>query len=79
MQHDNAMVQKLLDDLILPYVKDNAPDVSVVHLRSNGCKAHFKCAANFHWVSRQQVDDGRDLILEWSFFESRLQTREVLL
>lgn len=69
MQHDNAMVQKLLDDLIMPYIKMNAPSVSELHVRSDGCKAQFKCASNFYWVSRQSVD-GSMLSVNWSFFES---------
>ena len=56
MQHDNAMVQKLLDDFIMPYIKQVAPTVTIVHTRSDGCKAQFKCAANFDWVSRQRVE-----------------------
>lgn len=69
MQHDNLMVQKLLDDLILEYIKANAPSVKEVHVRSDGCKAQFKCAANFHWISRQQVE-GCGMKIHWSFFES---------
>ena len=69
MQHDNAMIQKLLDDFIMPYIKANCPTVTEVHIRSDGCKAQFKCAANFMWVSRQKVD-GCGLRINWSFFES---------
>lgn len=69
MQHDNAMVQKVLDDFILPYIKSNAPSVNEVHVRSDGCKAQFKCASNFFWVSRQSVE-GSMLRLHWSFFAS---------
>ena len=28
--------------------------VTDVYIRSDGCKAQFKCAANFYWVSRHQ-------------------------
>ena len=52
MQHDSAFIHKLLDDHILPYVKAVAPTVTTVHARSDGCKAQFKCAAHFDWVSR---------------------------
>ena len=69
MNHDNAMIQKLMDDFILTYIKDKAPSVSSVYVRSDGCKAQFKCAANFYWVSRQQVE-GSGLRIFWSFFES---------
>ena len=69
MQHDNAMVQKLLDDFILPYIKRVAPSVTHVHGRSDGCKAQFKCAAHFDWCSRQKAE-GSGHIIDWSFFES---------
>eukprot|EP00966_Prymnesium_polylepis_P199401 4620698-Prymnesium_polylepis.1 len=69
MQHDNAMIQKLLDDLIVPYIKENAPSVGHLYIRSDGCKAQFKCAANFYWVSRQSAE-GCGLKIHWSFFES---------
>jgi hypothetical protein len=51
MQHDNAFIRKLLDDFILPYVKQAAPTVTTLHGRSDGCKAQFKCASHFDWVS----------------------------
>ena len=38
MQHDIAMIQKIMDDFMLPYIKTNAPDVTAVHVRSDGCK-----------------------------------------
>jgi hypothetical protein len=69
MQHDNAMIQKLLDDFILPYIQKVAPTVEHVHVRSDGCKAQFKCANNFYWVSRQKAE-GCGLTIHWSFFES---------
>lgn len=69
MQHDNAMVQKVMDDFIMPYLHTNAPSVTMVHARSDGCKAQFKCAANFYWVSRQ-LKEGSGLVVNWSFFES---------
>ena len=69
MQHDNAMVQKLLDDKIIPYLKVAVPSVTDLHLRSDGCKAQFKCAANFYWVSKQTAV-GCGLKIDWSFFES---------
>ena len=69
LQHDNAMIQKLLDDKIIPYILQNAPSVTSLHVRSDGCKAQFKCAANFMWVSRQS-SEGCGLVVDWSFFES---------
>ena len=56
MQHDNAMVQKALDDFIIPYLKATAAGLEKIYIRSDGCKAQFKCAANFYWVSRQQSE-----------------------
>lgn len=69
LQHDNAMVQKIFDDFIFPYVSAKAPSVTNVHVRSDGCKAQFKCASNFFWVSRQSAE-GSGLFVDWSFFES---------
>lgn len=69
MQHDNAMVQKVFDDFIVPYLKENAPSVTALRVRSDGCKAQFKCAANFHWISRQTVE-GTGFKITWSFFAS---------
>ena len=31
--HDNAMIQKLLDDKIIPYLKQHAPSVTTVHIK----------------------------------------------
>lgn len=36
--HDNAFVQKCLDDHIIPYIKAVAPETICVHSRSDGCK-----------------------------------------
>ena len=69
MQHDNAMVQKALDDFIIPYLKATVADLSFIYVRSDGCKAQFKCAANFYWVSRQK-SEGCGILVDWSFFES---------
>ena len=69
MQHDNAMIQKVFDDFIMPYIKSNTTGTTDIHIRSDGCKAQFKCAANFFWVSRQSVE-GCGLRVDWSFFES---------
>ena len=68
-QHDNAMVQKFLDDHVIPYLRRVGPSVSHLHVRSDGCKGQFKCAANFYWVSKQSVE-GCGLFIDWSFFES---------
>lgn len=38
LQHDNAIIQKILDDFIIPYIKTNAPEVEELHVRSDGCK-----------------------------------------
>ena len=69
MQHDSTFIHKLMDDHILPYIKAIAPTVTTIHGRSDGCKAQFKCAAHFDWVSKQSKDGCR-LTINWSFFES---------
>lgn len=69
MQHDNAFVRKILDDLITPYIKQAAPSIHTLHGRSDGCKAQFKCASHFDWVSRQSKE-GCGLVANWSFFTS---------
>ena len=69
MQHDNAMVQKVLDDFIVPYIKKAALSVTYLEGRSDGCKGQFKNAANFQWVSEQSTEGG-GLRVNWSFFES---------
>ena len=69
MQHDNAFVQRALDDLITPYIKSVAPSVTRFFVRSDGCKAQFKCAEAFDWTSRQSTE-GCGLKVHWSFFES---------
>jgi hypothetical protein len=53
MQHDNAFIRKALDNFIMLYIKCVAPTVTMLHGRSDGCKAQFKCASHFDWVSRQ--------------------------
>lgn len=69
MQHDNAFIRKALDDFIMPYIKNVAPAVRTLHGRSDGCKAQFKCASHFDWVSRQSKE-GCGLVVNWSFFTS---------
>jgi hypothetical protein len=69
MQHDNAFVQKALDDFITPHIKSIAPSVEKLYVRSDGCKAQFKCAEAFDWTSRQSKE-GCGLKVAWSFFES---------
>ena len=48
MQHDNAFVQKIFDDFIMPYMKENALSVTHLHVRSDGCKvlgrSRLQCA-----------------------------------
>ena len=38
LQHDNAIIQKIFDDFICPYLKEHAPNVRTMHVRSDGCK-----------------------------------------
>ena len=69
MQHDAAFVRKALDDFITPYIKSIAPTATKLYVRSDGCKAQFKCAEAFDWTSRQSKE-GCGLKVTWSFFES---------
>lgn len=69
LQHDNAFIRKVFDDFITPYIKRVAPAVKTLHGRSDGCKAQFKCASHFDWISRQSKE-GSGLIINWSFFAS---------
>ena len=69
MQHDAAFVKKALDDFITPYIKSTAPSAKNLYVRSDGCKAQFKCAEAFDWTSRQSKE-GCGLQVTWSFFES---------
>eukprot|EP00966_Prymnesium_polylepis_P003376 77462-Prymnesium_polylepis.1 len=69
MLHDSAIVQKAFDDHIFTYIKSAAPSVKVVCVRSDGCKAQFKCTTHFGWISRQSAE-GCGMIVRWSFFES---------
>lgn len=38
MQHDNAFIQKGLNDHIIPYIKGAVPNAICLHVRSDGCK-----------------------------------------
>lgn len=38
MTHDNAFIQKGLDDHIIPYIKSAVPSTESLHVRSDGCK-----------------------------------------
>ena len=69
MQHDNAFVQKAFEGQIFPHIKTNFPDVHTALARSDGCKAQFKCASHFDWVSSCKTE-GPGLNVHWSFFES---------
>ncbi|KAL3928504.1 MAG: hypothetical protein SGPRY_002356, partial [Prymnesium sp.] len=56
MQHDQAMVQKVLDDKIVPYIAKAAPRTTHIEGPSDGCMGQFKNAAYFHWVSSQLTE-----------------------
>jgi len=64
---DNAFVQhfnKLLLDFMM---KIAAPGVTfrVHRARSDGCRAQYKCASHFYWISRQQAETG--VRVDWCF------------
>lgn len=41
MQHDNAFVQKALDDHIIPYLLRVLTNLQCIHIRSDGCKVSY--------------------------------------
>ena len=64
---DNAFVQHF-NQLLLAFMTDiAAPGVKfrVHRARSDGCKAQYKCASHFYWVSRQQAETGTRV--DWCF------------
>ena len=64
---DNCMVQHA-NAMLLEYVKSiAAPDVTFhTHFaRSDGCKAQFKCAQHFLWITKQHAETGTRV--KWSF------------
>lgn len=40
MQHDNAFIQKALDDHVIPYILKASREVKCMHVRSDGCKVY---------------------------------------
>lgn len=69
MQHDNAMVHKVFDDFVVPFLKKNTPSVTDLRIRSDGCIALLQCEANFHWIFSQIVQRS-GFKVTWSFFAS---------
>ena len=65
--HDNAYVQNFNDKLTAFAESIKAPGVKWVchHARSDGCKAQYKCAQHFYYISRQQATTG--IRLDWQF------------
>lgn len=53
-----------LDDFILPNIQRVSPSVNAVHVRSDGCKAQFKCDANSDWCVSRQKSEGCGLKIE---------------
>jgi hypothetical protein len=54
LQHDNAFIQKIFDDFICPYLKENAPDVTQMHVRSDGCKVRSALDSSCRAATTQQ-------------------------
>jgi hypothetical protein len=65
--HDNAYVQNFNDKLTAFAESIKAPGVKWVchHARSDGCKAQYKCAQHFYYISRQQAATG--IRMDWQF------------
>lgn len=57
MNHDNAFIQKGLDDHIIPYIKAASPTTTSLHIRSDGCKVGLDCfALHLIHLCRQSLD-----------------------
>jgi hypothetical protein len=54
LQHDNAIIQKIFDDFICPYLKEHAPDVTKMHVRSDGCKVRSALDSSCRAATTQQ-------------------------
>jgi hypothetical protein len=65
--HDNAFVQNFNDRVTEFAATIKAPHVKwkCHHARSDGCKAQYKCAQHFYYVSCQQALTG--IRLDWCF------------
>ena len=63
--HDNAFVRHVNDRFIVPYMQ-SIGDFDTHYARSDGCKAQFKQAAHFKWVSETKENTG--VRTDWSFF-----------
>jgi hypothetical protein len=71
--HDNFFVQHVNNRLVtyMNSIAQHTPDggrgkFNVHHARSDGCKAQYKCARHFLYISRSQEELG--CRLDWSFF-----------
>ena len=65
LKHDNAFVRHVNECYVLPYMQ-SIGDFGTHYARSDGCKAQFKYATHFEWVSRQKIETG--VQMDWSFF-----------
>lgn len=46
LHHDNAFVQKALDDHIIPYILKATENTTHIHVRSDGCKVSIRCTTS---------------------------------
>lgn len=63
--HDNAFVRHVNDVYVLPHMQ-SIGSFHTHYARSDGCKAQFKCATHFDWISSRKVEVG--VRTDWSFF-----------
>ena len=67
---DFAFVRHVDEEIIIPFVREigiNGPDTFKCHyVRSDGCKAQFKCKDAFWWMS--QYLRKFKIHLDWSYF-----------
>ena len=78
---DFAFVRHVDEEIIIPFVREigiNGPDTFKCHyVRSDGCKAQFKCKDAFWWMS--QYHRKFKIHLDWSYFCSCHGTCELTL
>ena len=73
--HDTAGVQHFFETHIFPWLWTNTQGLkdsgALMYVRSDGCRAQFKCGRHFRWQSNfPQLEGAHGLIPIWSHFES---------
>ena len=73
--HDTAGVQHFFETHIFPWLWTNTQGLkdsgALMYVRSDGCRAQFKCGRHFRWQSNfPHFEGAHGLIPIWSHFES---------